>query len=315
MLKVMNPGFWTTVQDEGRWGYQTYGMPVAGAMDLFAYRAANLLAGNEMDAAVLEMTYTGGTFLFTEDGYAALTGADMGARLNDQAVLSWSGFPVTAGSILQLTFAATGVRAYLAVNGGIMVPEILGSRSTYCRSGIGGFQGRTLQQDDLLALGKSSAERAALPVVLPEDLRPKYLPAITLRVLLGPQEDAFAETAVHTFFSAVYTVGNDADRMGYRLDGPVIKHLTSADIVSDALPLGAVQIPAGGKPIVMMADRQTAGGYTKIATVIGVDLAKLAQAQPGTEVSFMHCTDGEAVSLLQQQKELLQYIQKWKQEQ
>lgn len=297
MITVINPGLLTTVQDEGRWGYQRYGMPVAGVMDRFAYRTANLLAGNDSAAAVLEMTMLGGTFYFESSSYVALCGADMQAELNGTSVSNWSAFFVPAGSELSLGFAVSGCRSYLAVQGGFNVPQVLGSRSTYVRGGIGGHSGRQLKAGDNLSLSKaeniSSGKKS-----MPAELVPQYPSEITLRVLLGPQDDLFTDEGIETIFSSSYDITDEADRMGYRLEGPVIRHCGKADIVSDALCQGAIQVPGHGRPIIMMADRQTTGGYAKIGTVIGPDLAKLAQAKPGDSIRFVRCSDQEAVAAL-----------------
>lgn len=306
MFTVMNPGFFTTIQDEGRWGYQAYGMPVAGAMDRYAYRVANLLAGNKPGAAVLEMTMLGASFKFDHDQLVAISGADMQAKVAGVAVNNWSAFIVPKGEELTFAYALTGCRAYLAVQGGVDVPCVLGSRSTYTRAKVGGLQGRQLVQGDVLEIANDIAEAVA-----PRQLDPQFIlphdQTINLRVLLGPQDDMFAAEAIDTFFNGEYTVTDEADRMGYRLEGTKISHLAKADIISDALCLGAIQIPAHGMPIIMMSDRQTTGGYAKIGTVIGPDLAKLAQAKPGDKIQFIKVNEPEAIAALRAERQL--YLQ------
>jgi len=307
MIATLQPGLLTTVQDEGRWGYQAYGMPVAGAMDRYAYRVANLLVGNKPGAAGLEMTLRGGTFRFEAEALVAICGADMGAELNGQPVAAWSSFQAPPGSVLSFGFAAAGCRTYIAVRGGIDVPLVLGSRSTYIRGGVGGLNGRALKAGDVLPVGGETAAPAR-----PQRLDPRFIPqyggaangAIELRVLLGPQDDCFTAQGLATLFGSTYTISPDADRMGYRLDGPVIEHSGKPDIVSDALCQGAIQVPGHGMPIIMMADRQTTGGYTKIGTVIGPDLTKLAQAKPGDNVVFKKCSDEEAVEALRRERQI-----------
>lgn len=303
MIKVEDPGLFTTIQDQGRWGYQAYGVPVAGAMDRFACRTANLLAGNSERAAVLEMTLKGGSFRFEADTYAALAGAAMQAELNDVPIENWSCFFIPAGSELALGWATSGCRAYLAVRGGIDVPLVLGSRATYTRAAIGGLAGRALKRGDTLRRG-GDADFTVVPRRLTARFIPRYDGAVTLRALPGPQDDLFTEPGISTLFSSVYTISSDADRMGYRLEGPVIEHRGKADIVSDALCQGAIQVPGHGMPIVMMADRQTTGGYAKIAAVIGPDMAKLAQAKPGDSVRFVPCSEAEAVQALREEQQL-----------
>jgi antagonist of KipI len=312
MITILTPGLFTTVQDGGRWGFQAYGMPVAGAMDRFAYNMANILVGNQPGTACLEMTVTGDAIRFETAAYVAICGADMQPALGGRAAAVWSAFPVAGGDTLACGYAIRGCRAYLAVRGGIDVPAVLGSRSTYTRAAVGGCDGRKLKAGDTLAIGRSD----------PADLRPLQLPDeyktpigqgdLVLRVLSGPQDDHFAAAGLDTLFSSAYTVTDEADRMGYRLDGPKIVHSGKADIVSDALPQGAIQVPGHGMPIIMMADRQTTGGYTKIGTVIGPDLALLAQAKPGDTVSLRRCSDEEAVAALRHERALYAAAAEWR---
>lgn len=311
MITVMKAGLFTTVQDAGRWGYQAYGMPVAGAMDRYAYRMANILAGNPADAAALEMTMAGDTLRFETAAYVALCGADLGATLDGARVEPWTAFAVPAGSVLACGWAAAGCRAYLAVSGGVDVPTVLGSRSTYTRASVGGLEGRQLRAGDSLAVGPAAAA-TGMPLALPAEYRPDYGGEAVLRVLPGPQDDHFTAEGLATLYGGAYTVSDEADRMGYRLEGPQIKHSGKADIVSDALPQGAIQVPGHGMPIVMMADRQTTGGYTKIGTVIGPDLAKLAQAKPGDTVRFAACTDDEAVAALAAEGKSYENMAAWR---
>lgn len=302
MFTTINPGFFTTIQDGGRWGYQAFGMPVAGAMDRYAYRVANLLVGNKMSAAAIEMTLLGASFKFDESQLVALCGADMQAKLDGVSVPNWSSFVVQKGSELKLEYAVTGCRAYLAVRGGIDVPSVLGSRSTYTRAKVGGLEGRALQQGDVLDVG-DDRETEVRPGILKAEYVPKYEQSITLRILLGPQDNMFTAEAKATLLNNEYVITDEADRMGYRLVGPKIAHIDKADIISDALPLGAIQVPAHGMPIVMMADRQTTGGYAKIGAVICPDLFKLAQAKPGDEVCFRLCSEEEAVNALKAEQQ------------
>lgn len=298
MIKVSKPGMLTTVQDCGRSGYQAYGMPVAGAMDSYAYRVANLLAENPANAAALEMTMLGGTFCFAQDTWVAICGAAMQATLNGKNLENWSRFFIPSGSELVFGYGEVGCRSYLAVHGGIAVTEMLGSRSTYTRGKIGGFKGRGLQVGDELAIGQGQ-KMPQCGIVLPAEFVPHYTDEIKLRVMLGPQDDLFTPQGIEVLFTTSYQISNDADRMGYRLEGAKIEHRDKADIISDALCQGAIQVPGHGMPIIMMADRQTTGGYAKIGTVIGADLSKLAQAKPGDRVRFVQCGDEEAVAALE----------------
>ncbi len=303
----------TTVQDGGRWGFQAYGMPVAGAMDRYAYNLANILAGNPPGTACLEMTVTGDAIRFETDAYIAICGADMQPALDGRKTAAWSSFPVTAGSTLACGYAVRGCRTYIAVRGGIDVSAVLGSRSTYTRAAVGGLEGRKLKAGDTLAIGRSDPGDSR-PLHLPDAYKPAAGTAgeITLRVLPGPQDDHFTASGLATLFASPYTVTNEADRMGYRLEGPKIEHGGKADIVSDALPQGAIQVPGHGMPIIMMADRQTTGGYTKIGTVIGPDLALLAQAKPGDTVRLRQCSDEEAVDALKSERALYAAAAAWR---
>lgn len=307
MLTIITPGLCTTIQDQGRWGYQAYGMPVAGAMDAYAAQAANILVGNTAAAAVLEMTLMGAGMRFDAAAWVAVAGAAMQPKLNGKPVANWSSFYVPAGAELTFGYAEQGCRTYLAVRGGIDVPLVLGSRSTYTRGKIGGLEGRMLKAGDVLPVGEVSGVWRR-GVTLPPEWVPCQENAVTLRVLPGPQDDYFTAEGLTTLWQSEYTVAAEADRMGYRLAGPAIAHAGNADIISDALAQGSIQVPGHGCPIVMMADRQTTGGYPKIGTVIGVDIARLAQLQPGGTVRFAPCSDTEAVAASAAQQAALQRI-------
>jgi antagonist of KipI len=297
MITVIKPGMLTTIQDQGRIGYRGYGMPVSGVMDRYAATMANLLAGNQPEAAVLEMTMLGATLAFDSESYVSFCGADMQTKLNGQAVNNWSSFYVPAGSELVFGYATSGCRGYLAINGGIDVPEVMGSRSTYTRAAIGGFEGRALKTGDLIATEKSDAVPSA-GRELPDLYIPEYENEISLRVILGPQADLFTMNGVQTLLNCRFTVSPRNDRMGILLEGNKVEHVNGPDIISDALCAGAIQVPGDGQPIIMMADCQTTGGYAKIGFVISPDLSKLAQAKAGDTVTFVECSDLEAVTLL-----------------
>ena len=307
MISVLKPGVLTTIQDLGRTGFRAFGMPMAGAMDVRSHSIANVLAGNSPEAATLEMTLLGGTFRFERPAYVALAGADMQPKLDGVRVANWSAFPVEPGSVLALGSAADGCRAYLAVRGGIDVPVVLASRSTYVRATVGGFNGRALTAGDLLPVRnpRPSGLRAR---VLPREMVPSRRADLTLRVLVGPQDERFTAEGMATFLESAYTVTNRNDRMGYTLEGPPIRHSNGPDIVSDGLLPGAVQVPGSGMPIVLMADCQTTGGYAKIAAVIGPDLPELAQSRRGDTVRFVQCTMEEAVAARRADVEMLRAI-------
>ena len=303
MITVLQPGLASTIQDEGRAEYLAFGLPRAGVMDRYAAHMANLLCGNPVSAAVLEMTLMGGSFRFEQACRIALCGADMEPRLNGQPIGNWQALTVAAGDVLETGYASTGCRSYLAVGGGFAVPMVMGSRSTYTRANLGGVEGRILKAGDCLPQGEAPPVSGP-PTRLPSRFIPAYPEQITLRVILGPQDDLFLPEGIAALFSGEYLVSDEADRMGYRLAGPEIRHRDKADIVSDALGIGAIQVPGSGQPIVMMADCGTTGGYAKIGAVIGADLWKLAQAKPQNTVRFVQYTDPAAVEALREEQNL-----------
>lgn len=297
-FEVIQSGLLTTVQDRGRYGYQQYGVPVSGAIDDYAFTVANLLVGNNERTACLEISLLGPCLRAVGDTVIAITGADLSPTVNDRPLSMWEAVEVYSGDIISFGEPIRGCRSYLAIAGGIDVPEVMGSRSTYFRSRLGGLDGRPIRSGDSLHAGEAHAP--IFTTKLPQEYIPEYMTGNTLRVILGPQHDCFSEKGIHTFLNSEYIVTAQADRMGCRLEGPPIEHEDGADIVSDGIPLGAVQVPADGLPIVLLADRQTTGGYTKIATVSTVDLPKIAQAQLGEKVRFSEITESQAHRLLSQ---------------
>jgi len=291
-LEVLEGGMLTTVQDLGRYGYERFGIPVAGAMDPFALQAANILVGNDPSEAALEITIVGPTLRATENCLIAVAGADLIPRVTGQETPLWMAVFVRRGRIIDLAGQRTGCRAYLAVAGGIDVPLVMGSRSTYLRGGFGGFEGRALRQGDLLPVGPTRVNLSTLGGrSIVADSIPPYNEDPQVEVILGPQDDYFTEEGLAAFLSGQYRVSLAADRMGYRLQGPPITHKETVEIISDGIALGAVQVPADEQPIIMMADRQTTGGYPKIATVVSADIPLLAQCLPGrSNVSFKATT-------------------------
>jgi antagonist of KipI len=289
IVRVNRAGLFTTVQDRGRWHHQAMGVPVAGPMDLYSHRLANALAGNDEDAAALEVTLAGPELEFTDDRDVAVTGAEFDG-------IAGPVIHVRAGDRLTFGRRRRGARAYVAISGGIETPPVLGSRSTHVPSAMGGLGGRALQAGDELKLGS----RRAGPPPRGHHVQVHELPdgRATLRVLPGPQQDRFTADAVDALQSAPYRIDGDSNRMGYRLTGPPLAHTRGADIISDATPLGALQVPASGQPILLLADRQTTGGYAKIATVITADVGLAGQLAPGDEIRFAVCTPAEALTAL-----------------
>ena len=292
-IRVIQPGVQTTVQDLGRFGYQQYGVPVAGAMDPRSLKLANILLDNEPGEAALEITIMGPQLEFTEPNYIALTGGDLGAVLDGKPMPRYQAVRVEAGQVLRFLGLRNGCRAYLAAAGGFDIPEVMGSRSTYMKAKIGGFQGRKLEAGDELGFRAPAPE---LPFPERRRLGIDFVPQkqYDLRVILGPQDDYFTADGISTFCREIYTVSAQFDRMGCRLDGAVIEHKNGGDIISDGIAMGAVQVPTAGLPIIMAADRQTTGGYTKIATVISADFRFLGQLKGGDKVHFVPVTIEQA---------------------
>ncbi len=310
-FEVIQPGPLTTIQDLGRYGYQQYGVPTSGAMDNYALRLSNLLLGND-EAACLEITLFGLQLRVLQDTVIAITGADLGATLNKSPLPLWEAVAVHRSDLISFSHPKSGCRAYLGVAGGIEIPRVMGSAATYTRAGIGGIEGRALRVGDRLQIVESA--RVAVEREIPRKYIPEYKREIELRVILGPQDDRFTEYGIHTFRHSEYTISTKADRMGYRLEGPRIEHQAGADIISDGIPLGAVQVPGDGLPIILLADRQTTGGYTKMAAVISVDIPKLAQAKPGDKVRFTQVTEYQAHQALREYEQKIQTLSRLLQE-
>jgi antagonist of KipI len=287
-IYIQQPGFLCTVQDEGRRGYEKFGVPVSGPMDSFALRAANLLVGNPRGAACVEFGVEGPHLIFNEDCIIAVTGAGFELFVQGKPMPLWTSIAVRRGWQVYLDKVSGGNWGYLAISGGITTDEVMGSRATYLRGGFGGLEGRLLQAGDMLPTGRPPYSFIGLAGrQVPTHALPAYSQEPVLEVILGPQEERFPREGIDTFLSQAYMVSITSDRMGYRLEGAQIPHLDGADILSDGMMFGSVQVPASGQPIVMMSEHPTTGGYTKIATVISADLPVLAQCIPGkSQVRF-----------------------------
>lgn len=283
-LETLHGGAFTTIQDLGRRGYQRFGTPTAGAMDITSLRLANRLVQNDEGQACLEITFVGLRLVALRDLVIAITGGDLTPKVDGSPLPMWEMVPLRKNSEISFTAVRNGIRSYLAVVGGIQAAEIMGSKSTYIRAGIGGFEGRPLKKGDRLRIGRQRSGFSLCRVK--EAFIPRYGGKWKTRVILGPQDDYFSERGIETFLSSEYTITPQSDRMGYRLQGPVIEHGKGTDIISDATCLGSVQVPGHGLPIILLADRQTTGGYPKIATALTVDVHDLGQAKPGDGIHF-----------------------------
>lgn len=283
-LKILAPGGFTTVQDKGRFGYQQMGVPISGVLDSFAFTVANILVGNKQNQAVLEITIMGPSLEILKDMDIALTGAQMGMTLNGAEVAQWRSIRVKPGDILTISQIKSGCRAYLAVSGGIRVPLIMGSCSTYVGGKIGGFMGRTLLKGDILEV--NDVKISGKPRSIPGSMIPQYPSCAIIRTIPGPQDDYF-DMGLTPLFKTEYMVTPKADRMGYRLLGNAvsIKEDMPKSIISEPSMPGSIQIPADEQPIILLVE-QTVGGYAKIATVISTDLSKVAQTTPGDTIKF-----------------------------
>jgi antagonist of KipI len=284
-IKIIRSGMLTTVQDRGRRGHRASGVPLGGAMDAFALRVANLLVGNPDGAAALEFALVGPTLEFSADTIVALGGGEF------EGMPVWTPRAVRAGERLELTACRRGCRGYLAIAGGIDVPPVLGSRSTYLRAGFGGLNGRVLREGNVLAASTVTRRvNESEHWRIDERILPPYSAHPTVRVLRGAQAAEFGDT----WLTADFKVSPQSDRMGLRLTGPALRRATAADMVSMAVAPGTVQAPPDGQPIVLMAEAQTIGGYPQLAHVIEVDLPLLAQVRPGDTVRFAETTLTEA---------------------
>lgn len=302
-LRVLAAGPGCTVQDGGRHGSLRYGVTVAGPMDPLAHALANRALGNPPDAAAIEVSL-GGIELTAEDHplAVAIAGGAFQITLDGQVLPAASVARLEPGATLKLRAGADGVWCYLAVPGGIDVPAVLGSRSTHGRTRMGGLDGRMLQAGDRLPVrGSASPDLATGAIAVPLLHRPPG----TIRVLLGPQQDYFAPDQIEAFLAGPWTISPRGDRMACFLEGPKLTHALGFNIPSDGVAMGAIQVPGEGLPIVLMADRQSTGGYPKIATVIGVDLGRLAQARPGTQIRFQAVSHDEAVRALAGERAVL----------
>ena len=301
-LLVEDGGPLTTIQDLGRFGHLRVGIPTSGPIDREAFVLANRLVGNDDNAAGLECTLLGPRLAFNDERLVAITGADMAPTLNGAPAPTWQSLTVKAGDVLRLGPVRSGVRAYVAIAGGVQTPLVLESRATYPRGRLGGLEGRAVRKGDRLPLGRAAASPA-------RRVRPDRIPAFPgeaeVAVILGPQDDRFTRAGIDAFLGGPYEILPQSDRMGARLKGPFIEHTRGHDIISDGVPMGGVQVIGEGQPIVLLADRQSAGGYTKIATVCSFDLGRIGQVKPGGRLRFRRVTVAEAHAMLRDSRRAL----------
>ena len=295
-IRILKGGMLTTIQDLGRPGYQSQGFCVAGVMDRRSFKIANLLLDNPENEAVLEFTLMGPTMEFTTDTFVAITGGDFGPTVNGAPVAMYTALQMHKGDVLKLGSARTGTRGYMAFSTFLNVPIVMGSRSTYMKCRLGGFKGRKLEAGDYISFRRP---RPYIPTFLSRTVEPDDFSAAEaeLRVVMGPQDDHFLPEGIDTFLNGEFTVTGQFDRMGCRLDGPSIAPKGTSDIISDGITFGSIQVPSQGKPIILLSDRQTTGGYAKIATVASVDIPKLVQRKTDHKIRFKAITVQEAQKL------------------
>ncbi len=297
-VEVLHAGMFTTVQDLGRSHYQQYGVPVGGAMDQSALRMINMLVGNEENEAALEMTIMGPKLLIKKTTLLAIGGADMEPLLNGERIPLWRPILAEEGSMLCFGKVKSGCRTYVTFAGGIHIDRTMGSKSTYIRAAIGGIEGRMLKKGDYFQIGVQPEmanrfiqdlqkdERIKTKWAISNSVLPKYKKHPKLRVIADFEYDQFTEESRKAFFTKEYKVSNYADRMGYRVEGEVLNRMEEKEILSSPVTFGTIQVPNGGQPIILMADRQTTGGYPRMGNIISVDLPLIAQLKPGDYVSL-----------------------------
>ncbi|ASJ11320.1 urea amidolyase [Thermococcus sp. P6] len=303
MIELLSVPSLTTVQDSGRRGYQRFGVPVGGVMDEVSARLANYLVGNDDKAPLLEFALKGPTLRFNASAVFAV-GGDAEVRLNGVEISPWRSYWAKRGDVLEIGILKSGFYGYVAFAGGIKCEPILGSCSTYLRANFGKAlkAGEGLKLGYAILTGKAGKE-------LPEEFIPVYAEESEIRVIPGPQEDHFTKKGIETFLNSTYEVTPESDRMGYRLEGPEIEHSEKgAEVITDAVPPGAVQVPKNGKPIIMLADGQTTGGYPKIGVVARVDIPKVAQTRPGGRLRFKAVSVEEAQERLRKREKIMEAI-------
>ena len=285
-IRIEDGGMFTTVQDEGRYGYQQFGMTTAGPMDRYSFHLANILVSNSKEEAALEISLIGPKIRVEKDNVVAVTGGDLGPLLNGKPAPMYQAFSVKEGDLLTFSGMKNGCRSYIAFAGGLDVPVVMGSRATLVRNEIGGVEGRTLKAGDVIGF---LDPKEKLPGMsrrrIPQEVFPKK--EIVLRVVLGPQKDAFTSQGIRQFFWHSAQITAEFARQGCRLKCDPIAHVKDGNTITDGIMCGSIQVPSNGKPIIMLADHQTTGGYTKIGTVISTDIRKIAQSLPGMKVRFV----------------------------
>ncbi|AMQ07840.1 biotin-dependent carboxyltransferase family protein [Sporosarcina psychrophila] len=321
MINVLKPGLHTTIQDFGRVGYYEIGMPPSGALDKYSYSVANLLVGNDPKAAVLEITYMGPELEFKENTLIAITGGEIPPKINRESVPMYETLKINAGDVLSFDFLKNGARVYLSVAGGIDVPEIMSSRSTYTLSKIGGINGRALKEGDTLFIGNLKNKSIKEGVKLPPELITEFSNTHELRIIEGLYNHRITQESRERFFEIEWTVTPDANRVGYRLKGERLNFVprkqpygagsNPSNVVDVGYPIGSIQIPDGIEPIILLNDAVTSGGYATVGTVISADLDVLAQAKTHDKLKFISISMGEALQVRKEQNKRIEMIEEF----
>lgn len=308
-LTILKPGLLTTIQDRGREEYRKFGVSVSGTMDPLSFRIANILVGNEENTAVLEVTLVGPTIRFDAETLFTVTGGNLSPQLNNEEIPMWTAIKAKPGDELTFGKYQHGARAYIAFAGGIAVPEVMGSKSTFMRGEYGGLEGRALKRGDTIPLGEPSI---AIDTIRGRRLRHQDIPDFkterAIRFIFGPHTSAFEEDSIRAFLTEPFIVSNASDRMGYRLEGGTLQHKGVADIISDFITIGTIQVPGSGQPIIHMADCGTSGGYTKLGVIISEDIPYIAQKKPGDKLTFTNVSVDFAQDTMIERENLLRDI-------
>ncbi|MEM1503436.1 biotin-dependent carboxyltransferase family protein [Domibacillus sp. 8LH] len=320
-VQIIRPGLLATIQDLGRYGFQQYGVVVSGAMDSLSLRLANVLVGNEEGEAAIEVTMMGTSLQFNEDTLISITGGNLNPVIDGNPVPLWRPVFVQKDTVLSFTGCKVGCRAYVAVAGGFSIPNVMNSKSTYIRGEIGGFKGRALQGGDLIPLGEENSFSRKIKKVLQSKLKQRSFAAVdwyvpferyvnrsVVRVLKGTEYEKFSESSQKQFFEQEFQITPQSDRMGYRLSGVSLGLKQPFELLSEAVANGTIQVPSDGNPIVLLADRQTTGGYPRIGQIAAADLPIIAQMKPGDRVRFQEISLYEAEQLYMEREQEIKQI-------
>ncbi|WP_046174756.1 5-oxoprolinase subunit C family protein [Domibacillus indicus] len=329
-VQIIRPGLLATIQDLGRYGFQQYGVVVGGAMDSLSLRLANILVGNEEGEAAIEITMMGTSLQFKEDALISITGGNLSPVIDENPVPSWRPIFVRKDAILSFTGCKLGCRAYVAVAGGFSIPEVMNSKSTYMRGEIGGFKGRALREGDLIPLAEENSFSRKVKEAYQRKLKQssfaaadwhvpfeRYVNRSVVRVLKGAEFEKFSDSSQKQFFEQEFHITPQSDRMGYRLSGASLQLKEPFELLSEAVANGTIQVPGDGNPIVLLADRQTTGGYPRIGQIAAADLPVIAQMKPGDRIRFQEIPLYKAEQLyIEREQEIAQIrtallLKKW----